>query len=640
MTPTSRLRQRWTAWLPATLTSQVLVAVSVTLLLSLGLSAAWMATEQLHVAHHTLGRQAAAMARTIAASSEDNLIRENLDLTEQLLERAMESPDVLSAWIIDASGRSLSHIERDDAGHPQVRFEPGHTRVELPKTPDAAIVDGLGAVPARIVAWQPIIAGRLLGWVRLDYGIDQWVAARHRILRTGVASALLSCLLGALLLTALLRAPMRALREASAFAQELEQRSEQRLPSLSGPSEIASLYTALNTAAERLGRHKAQIEADFFHLMSQEVALTDSNNQLGTLFALSPDGIASIDAANRIALANEALTRMVGLGREQLEGRPAEILDAHLKRVCVDAGGFDGLAALFDTPGASAPRARRITIDATGRRVLEIVGVVATSAAVRKLLYVRDVTRDTEVEQMKSDFLSTAAHELRTPMSSIFGFTELMMNREYPPERQRSMQAKVHRQCRAMMGILDELLDLARIEARAGKDFELATIDLRDLVDAAVQDYQPPARRTDIAWMRPPTQASWVRIDRNKMMQVMLNLISNAYKYSPAGGEVSIALVHAASTPHGTRHGIAIRDMGIGMTPAQAERIFERFYRVDKSGAIPGTGLGMSITREILTLLGGEIEVDSVHGAGTTMRVWLPPVATTVDARHEEVSAA
>ncbi|MGE0312917.1 MAG: ATP-binding protein [Lautropia sp.] len=632
MEPAGSARRRPLGLLPAGMTGRALLVVCTTLLVAFGVSGAWTASEQYRMARENLRRQAAAMARTIAASSEDFLVRQNLDLAEQLLERTMHFDEVLSIRILDAAGHTLSHLDRSADGRPQVRFDSAGTTAVPPASPRARVDDALVAQTGRIVAWEPIVAGRMLGWVRLDFATEQLAVARHRIWKTTLAAALLSCGFSALLLTVLMRSPMRSLRAASEFARTLEQQSDRRLASTEGPTEIAHLCAALNIAAERLSRHKAQIDANLFHLMSQEAELTDSNNQLGTLFALSPDGLASIDASNQITLANASLTRMVGLGSESLQGRCAEFLDERLKRACADPDGFGGLATLFDTHGQRAPRASRLTIEATGRRVLEIVGVVATSSTVRKLLYVRDVTRETEVEQMKSEFLSTAAHELRTPMSSIFGFTELLMTREYPPERRVQMQGKVHRQCRAMMGILDELLDLSRLEARAGKDFELAAVDLRDLVDAAVQDFQPPPGRNEIAWVRPSAQPALVRVDRSKMMQVMLNLISNAYKYSPDGGPVSITLSVCVPRPQGLRHGVSVHDRGIGMTPAQAARIFERFYRADKSGRIAGTGLGMSIVREILALLGGEIEVDSEHGVGTVMHVWLPPLAVAQDA--------
>jgi len=115
-------------------------------------------------------------------------------------------------------------------------------------------------------------------------------------------------------------------------------------------------------------------------------------------------------------------------------------------------------------------------------------------------------------------------------------------------------------------------------------------------------------------------------VDLNKVRQALGNVLSNAYKYSPAGGEVSVRLVSGPATTLGTAAtvGVEVRDAGIGMTPEQLARVGERFYRADDSGGISGTGLGMSIVKEITELLGGRLALSSEPGLGTTVTVWLP----------------
>jgi signal transduction histidine kinase len=112
--------------------------------------------------------------------------------------------------------------------------------------------------------------------------------------------------------------------------------------------------------------------------------------------------------------------------------------------------------------------------------------------------------------------------------------------------------------------------------------------------------------------------------DDKKARQAILNVLSNAYKYSPAGGTVEIELLARTPAGEAAQVGIRVLDHGIGMTPEQQARIFERFYRADTSGKIPGTGLGMSIVDEIIALLGGTVEISSKPGGGTTVTLWLP----------------
>ena len=230
---------------------------------------------------------------------------------------------------------------------------------------------------------------------------------------------------------------------------------------------------------------------------------------------------------------------------------------------------------------------------------------------------------------MKSEFLATAAHELRTPMASIFGFTELLLERKFSAAEQREFLGTIYRQSKLMSKITNELLDLARIEARRGKDFIITRIDLHILLREIVTGFKVPEGR-----LPPESQAGEIPLqvdaDRSKLIQAITNVLSNAYKYSPGGGAVTIEFIvpaiEAQSLPNerASRVGIRITDQGIGMTPEQLARVCERFYRADASGKIPGTGLGMSIVKEIVELHGGELNITSTLGTGTTVTIWLP----------------
>jgi signal transduction histidine kinase len=238
---------------------------------------------------------------------------------------------------------------------------------------------------------------------------------------------------------------------------------------------------------------------------------------------------------------------------------------------------------------------------------------------VSQILFFRDVTHETEVDRMKSEFLSHAAHELRTPMASIFGFTELLRTRSYSETRRQHMLDVIHRQSLLMTDIIDELLDLVRIENRRGMDFELVPLDASALVHEVVAGFAVPPGRQHVA-MHLPDQPCHVRADVGKLQQAVRNILSNAYKYSPDGGEVQVDVLLDASR----RVGVRVTDHGLGMTPEQTERVCERFFRADKSGKIPGTGLGMSIVKEIIELHGGEMAIHSQPGVGTAVTLWLP----------------
>lgn len=164
---------------------------------------------------------------------------------------------------------------------------------------------------------------------------------------------------------------------------------------------------------------------------------------------------------------------------------------------------------------------------------------LSEAATVSQILYFRDVTHETEVDRMKSEFLSTAAHELRTPMASIYGYTELLRLREFSAEKRGEILTTISRQSERMSAIINELLDLARIEARRGKDFRIEHMSLQDIVAETIAGFKPPEGHQSPV-MPSAGPAIHVKVDRSKMHQVLLNILSNAYKYSPQGGDVLI----------------------------------------------------------------------------------------------------
>ena len=163
-----------------------------------------------------------------------------------------------------------------------------------------------------------------------------------------------------------------------------------------------------------------------------------------------------------------------------------------------------------------------------------------------------------------------------------------------------------------------------RIDDRRGKEFHFASVDAAALVRELAADFGVPTGQQAAA-IDVPAQPCPVRADRNKLLQAMRNVLSNAYKYSPGGGAVTISLIceRLGTTSQPARVGIRVIDHGIGMTPQQTARVCERFYRADASGNIPGTGLGMSIVKEIMDLHGGEMQIESQLGTGTTVTLWL-----------------
>jgi signal transduction histidine kinase len=196
------------------------------------------------------------------------------------------------------------------------------------------------------------------------------------------------------------------------------------------------------------------------------------------------------------------------------------------------------------------------------------------------------------------------------------------MLRDYDAPRRQQLLGIAMRQSQVLATVVNDLLDLARIEAKRDVDFEFGQYELRALMMQVGHDFVPPPGRS-----APEIDAgdvpSWVRVDRRKFEQVLSNLLSNAYKYS-SDGAVQLRLLPPQPGPAGRRTGLQVQDHGIGMTPEQLARVGERFYRADASGHVLGTGLGMSIVGEFVALMQGTLVLASDPGAGTTVTVWLP----------------
>jgi len=363
--------------------------------------------------------------------------------------------------------------------------------------------------------------------------------------------------------------------------------------------------------------------------------LQERTEQLDAIFELSPDGFVSFDADHRVTYASAAFSQLTGLSSSMVVGLEEDVFVFRLASRC-DREAVAAIRSLQDAPSTRSGAAgggRRVLIELKrpAQRTLELGLSNSASRAVSQVLHLRDVTREKEVEQMKSDFLTLAAHELRTPMSSIYGFAEILSTRELAPARRKDVVDRIYRQSEVMISILNELLDLSRIEARRGKDFVIEPIDAAELLTSALEEFQPPADRAP-PQLELPAASVPLRVDRQKIQQALRNLLSNAYKYSPGGGTVRVTMrLRPAGRNQATEQpavGLVVEDQGIGLSPEQLARVGERFYRADKSGNIPGTGLGVSIVREVVELHGGSMQVQSAIGKGTRFTLWLPAAMT------------
>ena len=373
-----------------------------------------------------------------------------------------------------------------------------------------------------------------------------------------------------------------------------------------------------------LSRHLLLLRRESSARRLVQAQLKARKEQLNAVFELSPDGFVSFDRNRCVKFVNLAFTQMTGLSSTQLEGLDERDFSAWLASLCDPTTKFYGLAALRQQASADAACAEQIIeLRERGKRILQVQLRVSDSQSVSQILCLHDITHATEVESLKSEFLATAAHELRTPMASIYGFTELLLTQDHDGKTQKEFLDIIYRQSKLMVQILNELLDLARIEARRGKDFQYKSVCLQDLLEDIIKTFQCPPNRAAPELITPQESVYWWA-DSSKMRQALVNIISNAYKYSPGGGPVTVQVDLLRKPGEVAQTCVRVCDHGIGMSADQAGKVFTRFYRADTSGKVPGTGLGMSITKEIVEHHKGTISIISVAGEGTQVTLTLP----------------
>lgn len=348
------------------------------------------------------------------------------------------------------------------------------------------------------------------------------------------------------------------------------------------------------------------VARDLTNLLKQRSELAVIASEIEAVLNVSPSGIALFDRDGGLRHVNRVFKDLMDCHQVPM-GCSIGNLDQRVAEMATGQGVYRPIMELL-------PSGRDILILEHPRHLV-LRRTVKSLTGGGLVVFVHDITETYDVDRMKTEFLSSAAHELRTPMASIHGFSELMLKREFDAATRQEMLDTIHRQSSAMVSLVNELLDLARIEARAGKDFRIRPCELPSMMRSVCAEFE--AQRHISLNIAPDLPKVWA--DTEKLRQVIVNLLSNAVKYSPPGSPVEMRV--NAGTENYIE--ILVEDRGIGMTPEQIERVFDRFYRVDPNGPVTGSGLGMALVKEIVNIHQGLIAVFPRPGGGLRVRVSL-----------------
>lgn len=409
-----------------------------------------------------------------------------------------------------------------------------------------------------------------------------------------LAVSFLLCLIISLLISRSITVPVARMKQ---YTGRIAQGEYDVVQKLHTGDEIEELSEALRDMSQTLKRNIEEI--------------TEQNSRLNAVFRAVPGGILAIDSRETVTMVNPAAEEMFSIigkpeGRHFLEVVKHAKLESVIRESLVERVSVE----------------REITMRrGMEERFLQVfaVPVVSDTAAFGVILLAQDITRIRKLENMRSEFAANVSHELKTPLTVISGFIDTLKDPDIARNDAERFLDIISLESERLTRLIDDVLALSEIENALPP---AAMIDVRQGVRQAVELLQHTAQdkqielTMDLSKNRIPVAG-----ENDRIKQMMINLIDNAIKYTPAGGSV-----HVTVARENDRCIISVRDTGIGIPEENIPRLFERFYRVDKSRsrAMGGTGLGLAIVKHIVSLLGGHISVQSEVGAGTQFEILLP----------------
>jgi PAS domain S-box-containing protein len=390
----------------------------------------------------------------------------------------------------------------------------------------------------------------------------------------------------------------------------------------------------VQTRTAELAHANQELRTEIAERQRVEEALRQSETRLRAILDHVVDGILTIDERGIVESYNLAAERIFGYTSAEIIGQPVTMLVPDLHR-----DEHDSILRHALRPDS----AERIDIgrEMTGRR--KDGATFPLELAVREMglgdrrmftAVARDITQRKEGERLKDELISTISHELRTPMTSLRGFAELMLKRDLTPEKQREFLTVIHNEALRLTALINDFLDLQRMEA-GRQTYDFHSIEIAPLVRESVALFSEGDEKH--TWrLEVPDGLPAVQADADRIRQVLSNLLSNAVKFSPYGGEVTVRV-----RQQGAHLEVQVADQGIGIPPEAVPNLFSKFFRVNNRDTrhIGGTGLGLALVKEIVEAHAGGVWVESTPGPGSTFFFTLPVAAQARQATPETVNA-
>ena len=386
------------------------------------------------------------------------------------------------------------------------------------------------------------------------------------------------------------------------------------------------MAAAVGAADLRRNLHeRTRLEAEATHRQQAESSRAEA------ILESIADGVLVTGAGHTIASCNAAAERILRLDRAAIVGQPAAQwigVYGHAGRRWADA--LQTWSQNPPPPGTDTSLTDRLELEDRRVVAVHVAPVVLGSAFLGTVTVFRDISREVEVDQLKSDFVATVSHELRTPMTSIRGYVQMMLLEAAGPltDEQRKFMETIRTNADRLGRLVNDLLDLSRLETGAD-ELDLQPVDVLPILEGG-REYLANRSIQETKALRIEVEADAplpaVQADPSRLQQILRGLLDNAFNFTPAGGSIWIR-----ARLRGGRLRLEIEDTGTGISPAEQPRVFERFFRGEQALnlGVPGTGLGLSIIAHLVKRHGGTIELESagIPGQGSRFAVTLPAAA-------------
>ena len=457
--------------------------------------------------------------------------------------------------------------------------------------------------PLLYVARAVSDSGRVVGVLRLSLPLAATTQSYATLLRVMLAGGGVAFVVALGIGVFVAGRVTRPVVEMQAIARQMSEGNFLVRAPTRSPDEIGKLGRSLNVLAARL-REKVQ---DLERERAKVTAILDA----------MVEGVVAVDAHEHILLMNERARAIFGVGGGRGERKPflEVVRNADLHEVFRESR----------TGPLGMVVRREISLAAAGGRVLQVHALPLELVGEERglVMVLHDITELRRLEHVRTEFVANVSHELRTPLTAIHGYLETLLGGALEePEHGRRFLEIAFRHTERLGRLIDDLTDLSDIEL--GKVvLRLEPCALDEVVDSIIAIIAPRAARGQVQVSSEiAADLGAIKADHDRLVQILLNLVDNAVKYTPAGGAVRIG---ARRTAAGMVE-VEVADTGIGIPRADLPRITERFYRVDRarSRELGGTGLGLAIVKHLVAAHGGELMIDSEPGVGTTIRFTLP----------------